>query len=128
MVSIKLRPVGKAKQISYRVAVMPKHTKLKGRFIEDLGFYNPHTKAFSANKERVAHWIGVGAQASATVHNLFVKHKIVEGDKIAVHNYKKPEAAPVEVKAPEKASVAESKAEAVPEEKAEVAPEAAPEA
>jgi len=124
MVSIKLRPVGKAKQISYRVAVMPKHTKLKGRFIEDLGFYNPHTKAFSANKERAAYWIGQGAQASATVHNLFVKHKIVEGDKIAVHNYKKPEpVAPEIVKAP-KAEVKE----AMPETKAEAAPEVTSEA
>ena len=113
MVSIKLRPVGKAKQISYRVAVMPKHTKLKGRFIEDVGFYNPHTKAFSANKERVAHWIGVGAQPSATVHNLFVKHKIIQGEKIAVHNYKKPEAVVPEAKAaeaPAEAPVAEAAA------------------
>ena len=123
MVSIKLRPVGKAKQISYRVAVMEKGTKLKGSFIEDLGFYNPHTKAFSANKDRVAYWVGVGAQPSATIHNLFVKHKIIEGKKIAVHNYKKPGASPEVLLAEAKTEKAEASAEAEPEAIAEAVSE-----
>ena len=70
---------------------MPTRSKLKGAFIEDLGFYNPHTKAFSANKERVTYWLGVGAKASDTLHNLFVGNKVIQGKKIPSHTHKIPE-------------------------------------
>ena len=94
MIAIKLRPVGKKGQISYRIAVMEKKSKLKGKFIEDLGWYNPHTNKFSLVLDRAKYWVSVGAQPTETVHNIFVDAKIVEGGKIAVEKKSK--------KAPEK--------------------------
>lgn len=85
MIAIKLRPVGKKKQISYRVVVMEKKSKLKGKFIEDLGWYNPHTNKFLVRADRVEFWIKNGAQPTDTVHNILVKGKIQEGKKIPKH-------------------------------------------
>jgi len=63
--------------------VVAEHTApVKGKFIEKLGYYDPITKEFSADKDRVKHWISCGAQLSDTVHNLFVKHKIIKGKPI----------------------------------------------
>lgn len=92
MLAIKLRPVGKKKQISYRVVVMEKKSKLVGKFIEDLGWYNPHTNLFSLKNERVEHWIKSGAQPTDSIHNILVKAKLQEGPKIAKHGKSKKEA------------------------------------
>lgn len=52
-----------------------------GKYLEKLGFYNPRTKETQLNKERIEHWLSVGAKASETVFNLFVKNGIITGDK-----------------------------------------------
>lgn len=95
MIAIKLRPVGKKKQISYRVAVMEKKSKLVGKFIEDLGWYNPHTDKFGINIARATYWIGVGAQPTDTVHNILVDAKVVQGSKIALQKKSKHPQEPV---------------------------------
>jgi len=94
MISIKLRPVGKRKQISYRIAVMEKKSKLKGKFIEDLGWYNPHTNKFAIRNERAKYWVSVGAQPTDSIHNILVDAKISDGSKISL--YKKSKKAPIE--------------------------------
>ena len=90
MLAIKLRPVGKKKQISYRVVVMEKKSKLVGKFIEDLGWYNPHTNLSSVNKDRMEYWIKSGAQPTDSVHNLLVREKVNEGPKVPKHGKPKP--------------------------------------
>jgi len=82
MVAIKLRPVGKKKQISFRIVVTPKKSKLFGKYIEDLGWYNPHTDKFFINVQKAKEWIQKGAQPTDTVYNLLVDAKVIEGPKI----------------------------------------------
>lgn len=84
MLVIRLKPVGKKHQISFRVVVAEKRSKLNGRYREDLGFYNPSTDKFSVNKERAKYWLSIGAQPSETVHNIFVAAGIIEGPKKAI--------------------------------------------
>ena len=108
MIAIKLRPVGKKKQISYRVAVMEKKSKLVGKFIEDLGWYNPHTDKFGINIARATYWVGVGAQPTDTVHNILIDAKIVKGSKIALQKKSKHPQAPVAAPAPQSAAVSEA--------------------
>ena len=96
MLAIKLKRIGKKGQPSYRVVIQPKRSKLNGRFIEDLGWYNPVTKQTKISGDRVAHWMKQGAQPTATVHNLLVREKIISLPKIPVHKKfvaKKEEAA-----------------------------------
>ena len=100
MLAIKLKRIGKKKQPSYRVVIQEKRSKVLGKYIDDLGHYNPFTKAAELNKDRVVHWIKVGAQPTATVHNLLVRNKVIEGKKVSVHKKfvaKPAEAAPAPV-------------------------------
>ena len=84
-----MRPVGKKHQRSYRVVVDERRHKLQGKNVEDLGWYNPHTKNFDLNNDRLLYWIRVGAQPSDSVHNLLVRAQVIKGKKIATHSKSK---------------------------------------
>ena len=75
MLSIRLRNVGKKHQRSFRLVVQESHSKLQGKFIEDLGWWNPHTNKAELKNDRAEYWIGKGAQPSQTVRQLIAKHK-----------------------------------------------------
>lgn len=85
MLAIKLRRIGKKGQASFRIVVTEKKSKLQGKFIEDLGWFNPHTNEFNFKKERAEHWLKVGAQPTDSVHNLLVRAGVLSGPKIPVH-------------------------------------------
>lgn len=100
MLAIKLRPIGKKKQISYRVVVGEKRSKLVGKFTEDIGWYNPHTNKFSLNSDRLKHWIASGAVPTPSVHNILVTGKLIEGTKIPLHGKSKQPQPEVSAPAP----------------------------
>ena len=69
---IKLTRMGAKKQPTYRVVIQPEHSKRDGRFIENIGFYNPRTEPATIvlNQERVNYWLSVGAQPTESVGQL----------------------------------------------------------
>ncbi len=76
MLAIKLKSVGKIHQRSFRVVIQEKHSKLAGKSMEDLGWYNPHTNKFEIKSDRVAYWLSVGAQPTKTAGDVIKKAKI----------------------------------------------------
>ena len=90
MLVIRFFRVSKKNQPSFKIVVTDKkHPPKGGRFLEEVGFYNPLTKEKVLRKDRINYWLSVGAQPSDTVHNLLIKEKILEGKKIPVHKKKK---------------------------------------
>ena len=90
MLVIRLFRTGKKNQSFFKIVVTDKRKASRGgRFIAEVGFLNPRTKENSLNKEKIKHWLSVGAKASDTVYNLLIKEKIIEGKKIPVHKKKK---------------------------------------
>ena len=75
MVKIRLMRVGKRKQPSYRVVVADARSPRDGRFIENIGKYNPrvHPSLIDIDDERAIHWLQRGAQPSDPVKVLFQK-------------------------------------------------------
>ena len=120
MLVIRLNRIGKKHQPSYRVVVSERRSKLGGPPVEDLGSYNPFTKAFGVKQERIRHWLGEGAKPTATIHNLLVKQGILGEEKIKI-SIKKAEPKPIEEKTAETVVVtapAEQATEAAPEQAA----------
>src|SRR5580698_3224914 len=115
MLKIRMQRVGRINQASYRIVVTEHTASPKaGKFVEKLGTYNPRTKARTLDEARVKYWISVGAQPSATMHNMLVTMGVTSGKKINVlPSYKAPEVVAEEPKA-EVASAAEAPAEAAP--------------
>ena len=75
MVKIRLRRMGAKKSPFYRVVVADSRYPRDGRFIEELGTYNPMTSedAVKIDAERAQAWIKNGAQPTDTVRALLKK-------------------------------------------------------
>ena len=81
MVKIRLRRMGAKKAPYYRVIVADSHFPRDGRFIEEIGTYDPLTKpaTIDIDMERAKYWIANGAQPTDTVRVLFKKSGAIEG-------------------------------------------------
>ncbi|MBE7023388.1 MAG: 30S ribosomal protein S16 [Ruminococcaceae bacterium] len=78
-VKIRLRRMGSKKAPFYRVVVADSRYPRDGRFIEQVGTYNPMTKPAAVNfdAEKVATWIKNGAQPTDTVKRLLKEKGII---------------------------------------------------
>ena len=75
MVKIRLRRMGAKKAPFYRVVVADSRYPRDGRFIEELGYYNPLTEpaTIKIDVEKAENWIKNGAQPTDTVRDLLKK-------------------------------------------------------
>jgi len=75
MVKIRLRRMGAKKAPFYRIVVADSRSPRDGRFIEELGTYNPaaDSEKLKVDLERVQYWIANGAQPTDTVRGLIKK-------------------------------------------------------
>jgi small subunit ribosomal protein S16 len=76
MVRIRLRRVGSKHQASFRIVAADKESPRDGRFLENLGHYNPRTQPATivVQEDRVYDWINKGAQLSNGVEQVFRSH------------------------------------------------------
>ena len=79
MVKIRLRRMGAKKAPFYRVVVADSRYPRDGRFIEEVGYYNPMTNPATVqlDNEKIAKWIANGAQPTETVKALLKKSGII---------------------------------------------------
>ena len=75
MVKIRLRRMGAKKAPFYRIVVADSRYPRDGRFIEEIGFYNPtvNPTELKVDVDRAQAWIKTGAQPTETVKNLLKK-------------------------------------------------------
>jgi len=129
MLAIKLSPKGKTNKKMFRLIISEKGRDPYGNVLETLGSYNPHSKELIAKAERIQYWISKGAQMTASVNNLLVQNKIVEGEKVTASKpgeKSEKRAAQIKAKADKKtareSAEKEVKEAPVKEEKVEEAP------
>ena len=72
MLAIRMTRHGTKKRPHYNIVIADSRSPRDGRFIEKLGTYNPllpreHAQRITLDKERIAHWLKVGAQPSDRV-------------------------------------------------------------
>ncbi len=145
MLAISLMRMGSKGKPFYRLVVKEKRSKRDGKYLENVGTYDPmlNPAEVKLNHERIQHWIGVGAQPTDTVKSLIKNNPIqteeekaaalsaraerAEADKKARDEAKKVEAAKKEEErlAAEKVAADAAAAEAAAAEAA-TAEEAAP--
>ena len=75
MVKIRLRRMGAKKTPFYRIVVADSRSPRDGRFIEEIGTYDPlsETNSLRVDTERAKYWIANGAQPTDTVRALLKK-------------------------------------------------------
>ncbi len=79
---IRLQRTGKRGQAYFRVVILEHTSRVKGKYLELLGTYNPHQKEFKVKRDRIEYWISKGAQISPTVNNLMVNYKVWDKPKM----------------------------------------------
>ncbi len=79
-VKIRLKRMGAHKKPFYRVVVADSRSPRDGKFIEEIGYYNPlmNPAEIKIDAEKAKKWIGTGAQPTETVRSLFKKSGIIE--------------------------------------------------
>ncbi|MBU1167032.1 30S ribosomal protein S16 [Patescibacteria group bacterium] len=79
MLTIRLVRKGKKNQAHFRVVVIDHKKAAQGKFVEELGYYNPHAKAgeeFNVDEKRVDYWLSEGVKVSTTVASFLKKIKL----------------------------------------------------
>ena len=79
MVKIRLRRMGAKKAPFYRIVVADYSSPRDGRFIEEIGTYNPmlEPSEFKVDADKVREWMKNGAQPTETVKTLLKKEGIL---------------------------------------------------
>ena len=79
-VKIRLKRMGAKKNPFYRVVVADSRSPRDGRFIEEIGYYNPMTNPAEVkiDAEKATKWIADGAQPTETVKSLLKKADVIK--------------------------------------------------
>ncbi len=79
-VKIRLRRMGAKKAPFYRIIVADSRSPRDGRFIEEVGYYNPMTNpaTIKVEAEKVQKWLDTGAQPTETVKSILTKSGIIK--------------------------------------------------
>ena len=80
MVKSRLKRMGANQKPFYRVVVADSRSPRDGRFIEEVGYYNPLTEppVIKIDEEKANKWLANGAQPTDTVKALFKKAGIIK--------------------------------------------------
>jgi len=80
MLKIRLKRMGMKKAPSYRFVVAEATFPRDGRFVEELGFYNPtkNPAIISIDEEKALKWLATGATPTDTVRSIFSKQGIMQ--------------------------------------------------
>ena len=70
--------MGSKKNPFYRVVVADERAPRDGRFIDEIGYYNPMSKELKLNNDKANEWIGKGAQPTDTARALLKKSGAIE--------------------------------------------------
>jgi small subunit ribosomal protein S16 len=81
MIRLRLRRMGRKGQPHYRIVAAEARWPRDGRFIEEIGYYNPRTEpaTIQVNAERAQYWLSHGAQPTETVRSILVKAGVLPG-------------------------------------------------
>ena len=96
MLMIRFQRIGRTNDPAFRIVVLEKERAAKtGNIVEQLGTYNPRSKALTLNEEKVKEWIAKGAQPTGSIHNLLINKGVITGKKINMLSKKTPQKAEV---------------------------------
>ena len=83
MLMIRFQRTGRTNDPAFRIVLLEKARAAKaGGITEQLGTYNPKSKALALDEARVKEWIAKGAQPTDSIRNLLITKGIIEGKKV----------------------------------------------
>ena len=78
MLKLRLKRTGRKGSPSYRLVIMENTFRRDGRPIDEVGYYNPITKQYKFDAEKIKQWLDYGVKPTETVLSLLKKAEIVQ--------------------------------------------------
>lgn len=77
MLKLRLKRTGRKRSPSYRLVIMENTFRRDGRSIDEVGYYDPISKKYKFDAEKIKKWLTYGVQPTQTVFNLLKKAGII---------------------------------------------------
>jgi small subunit ribosomal protein S16 len=77
MLKLRLKRTGRKRSPSYRLVIMENTTRRDGRPIDEVGYYDPISKKYKFDSNKIKKWLSYGVQPTETVFNLLKKAEII---------------------------------------------------
>jgi small subunit ribosomal protein S16 len=77
MLNLILKRIGRKRAPSYRLVIMENSTRRDGRPVEEVGYYDPISKKYNFNTEKIQTWLSYGVQPTKNVSALLKKAEIL---------------------------------------------------
>lgn len=77
MLKLRLKRIGRKRLPSYRLVIMENTCRRDGRPIEEVGYYDPISKNYKFDQEKIIKWLHYGVKPTETVLNLLKKANII---------------------------------------------------
>jgi len=78
MLKLRLKRTGRKCSPSYRLVIMENTSRRDGRPIDELGYYDPLTKNYKFDANKIKKWLSYGVQPTETVSSLLRKAEILK--------------------------------------------------
>lgn len=78
MLKLRLKRTGKKRSPSYRLVIMENTDRRDGRPVDEVGYYNPITKKFKLDTEKIQKWLSHGVKPTETAFYLLKKAEIIK--------------------------------------------------
>lgn len=77
MLKLRLKRIGRKGSPSYRLVIIENTGRRDGRPVEEVGYYNPISKNYKFDEEKIKKWLGYGVKPTETVLNLLKTANII---------------------------------------------------
>ena len=77
MLKLRLKRIGRKRSPSYRLVIIENSARRDGRPIEEVGYYNPISKKYNFDTNKIKKWLGYGVQPTKTVSALLKKGEVL---------------------------------------------------
>ena len=77
MLKLRLKRTGRKRSPSYRLVIMENTSRRDGRPIEEVGYYDPISKNYKFDVDKIKKWLSYGTQPTQTVLALLKKAEII---------------------------------------------------
>ena len=76
MLKLRLKRIGRKRSPSYRLVVMENSARRDGKPVEEVGYYDPISKKYNFEIDKIQKWLSYGVEPTETVYNLLKKAEI----------------------------------------------------
>jgi small subunit ribosomal protein S16 len=77
MLKLRLKRIGRKRAPSYRLVIMENSSRRDGRPVEEVGYYNPVSKKYHFDTDKIQKWLKDGVKPTKTVFRLLQIAKIL---------------------------------------------------